>query len=242
MQKIIIKTIIRSESENDLSNQNNTKRDYYLNENKLNVFEQNINLKDFLRSKKIFQKDLRSRSTNSLTSSQKENLHTKSTATEISQFNETKKCTMLTTVEFFPNEQNVITEFDVANEEYEREKLKEDVKKLIAYEKLLNKSRQEIRNLDIEEILVKDYSSYKDKLRKATVTTNTALKKPSIRISSTKVEKPKYEYKKFTTPTTKNKEQNLTEKVTLKKFFLLNYFAIVNKRKCKIICCFYANV
>lgn len=147
------------------SNENKkAEKNYYLNENKLNVFEQNINLKDFLKTKNVFQKNLKSKSTNSLTSNkEKTNNRTKQ---DKSQNNDGKKCTMITTVEFFPNEENIIHEFDVANEEIEKEKLKEDIKKLKAYEKLIDEQDNEIKSMKLEDILIKDLTQYKQRLTK----------------------------------------------------------------------------
>lgn len=147
------------------SNENKkAEKNYYLNENNLNVFEQNINLKDFLKTKNVFQKNLKSKSTNSLTSN-KEKTNNK-TKQDKSHNNDGKKCTMITTVEFFPNEENIINEFDVANEDVEKEKLKEDIKKLKAYEKLIDEQDNEIKSLKLEDILIKDLGQYRQRLNK----------------------------------------------------------------------------
>lgn len=128
----------------------------------MNVFEQNINLKDFLKTKNVFQKNLKSKSTNSIASN-KESKQIKKSKHE-NQNNEGKKCTMITTVEFFPKEQNVVNEFDVAKEETEREKLKDDIKKLMVYEELTNQKTENQKSMKLEDILIQDLDSYNKKL------------------------------------------------------------------------------
>lgn len=130
----------------------------------MNVFEQNINLKDFLKTKNVFQKNLKSKSTNSIASNKERKQIDKSK--QENQNNEGKKCTMITTVEFFPNEQNVVNEFDVGKEEIEREKLKDDIKKLIVYEKLTNEKNENQKSMKLEDILIQDLDSYRERLNR----------------------------------------------------------------------------